>query len=95
MSICASRKKPVIDSPCPFLTYLIMLNTHDDENGDSTRTVKRIVRGEIVHVEEVDWTLCLPYVRKKVSEIMVTNTTRGSRRSTRASRRINYNENLN
>ena len=38
----------------------------DDEEGDSTFTVRRIVRGGLVYVEEDDESLCLQYVRKKV-----------------------------
>ena len=38
----------------------------DDEEGDSTYTVRRIVRGGLVYVEEDDESLCLQYVRKKV-----------------------------
>ena len=38
----------------------------DEENGDSTFTVRRIARGGIVYVEEDDETCCLTYVRKKV-----------------------------
>ena len=38
----------------------------DEEGGDSTLTVKRIVHGGVVHVEEDDDTCCLSYVRKKV-----------------------------
>ena len=33
----------------------------DEEKGDSTLTVRRIVRGGIVYVEEDDDTLCLAY----------------------------------
>ena len=39
-----------------------------DEEGDSTLTVQRIVRGDLVYVEEDDDTLCLSYVRRKVRE---------------------------
>ena len=70
----------------------------DDEEGDKTLTVRRIVRGGIVYVEEDDETLCLSYVRKKVSESMTnsnSNRIRSSRRSRRTTRRINYDENIN
>lgn len=39
----------------------------DDEEGDSTLTVRRIVHGGIVYVHEDDETCCLSYVRRKVS----------------------------
>ena len=39
----------------------------DEENGDTTMTVRSIVRGGLVYVEEDDEPLCLEYVRKKVS----------------------------
>ena len=49
----------------------------DDEEGDSTLTVRRIchsiAHGDIVYVEEDDETLCLSYVRKKVSETTCTD----------------------
>ena len=70
----------------------------DEEEGDSTLTVRRIVRGGIVYVREDDEPLCLSYVRQKVSLLMTTNTTRGSRRSTRTTvsrRRLNYDEGIN
>ena len=38
----------------------------DDEEGDSTFTVRRIARGGLVYVEEDDESLSLQYVRKKV-----------------------------
>ena len=70
----------------------------DEEEGDKTLTVRRIVRGGIVYVEEDNDILCLSYVRKKVSERMTVGTsthTRGSRRSSRTNRRINYGEDIN
>ena len=60
--------------------------------------VRRIVRGGIVCVEEDDDSLCLSYVRKKVSKTMSvcpTTRDRGTRRSTRSCRKINYDENIN
>ena len=49
----------------------------DDEEGDSTLTVQRIchsiTHGDIVYVEEDEETLCLSYVRKKVSETTCTD----------------------
>ena len=66
----------------------------DEEEGESTFTVRRITRNGIVYVREDDDPLCLTYVRKKVTAYATTNTTRGSRRSTRTTRRINYDENI-
>ena len=63
----------------------------DEEEGDSTLTVRRIVRGGIVYVEEDDETLCLSYVRKKVKQTF-SKPSRGSRRSSRARTRLNYDE---
>ncbi len=65
-----------------------------EEEGESTFTVRRITRNGIVYVREDDDPLCLTYVRKKVTALMTTKTTRGSRRSTRTTRRINYDENI-
>ena len=66
----------------------------DEEEGDSTLTVKRIVRGDIVYVEEDEETLCLDYVRKKVSLMRGVDNRRsvGYRKSSRARRNVNYEE---
>ena len=70
----------------------------DEEEGDSTFIVSHITRSDwnrVLCVWEDDESLCLTHVRKKVTTLMITNTTRGSRRSTRTIRKINYDENIN
>ena len=58
----------------------------DEDEGDSTLTVQRIVHGGIVFVEEDEDTLCLEYVRKKVivRRSVGGRQSRGTRKSSRA-----------
>ena len=66
----------------------------DEDEGDSTLTVRRIAHGGLVYVQEDEETLCLEYVRKKVLvRRSALRQTRGTRKSSRVRRKINYEKN--